>query len=155
DFSSKRAALLRHEINADAISAYAYQGDGKYAPYAQLAQEVERFWDECRATGSAVVPIVMTGWDRRPRVERPVFWETWQQPNAGIEKFYDPPTAPELSKNLGNAVGWIKAHPDATHGKAILIYAWNENDEGGWLVPTLNEGRSRLRAVQSALRNAH
>jgi len=23
---------------------------------------------------------------------------------------------------------------------AILIYAWNELDEGGWLVPTLSEG---------------
>ena len=152
DFNSGRAARLRREINAEAISTYAYQRDGKSAPYAQLAQEVERFWDECRSTGSAVVPIVMTGWDRRPRVERPVFWETWQQPNDGIEKFYEAPTAPELSMHLGHAVEWIQEHPDASPAKAILIYAWNENDEGGWLVPTRNDGSSRLRAVRSALR---
>lgn len=84
-----------------------------------------------------------------------MIWETWQQPNAGIEELYAAPTAPELSKHLGNAVAWIKAHLDTTHGKAVLIYAWNKNDEGDWLVPTLNEGHSHLRAVQSALRNAH
>ncbi len=155
DFSSSRASRVREELHADAISAYAFQRDGTNAPYSQLAREVERFWEECRSTNSAVVPIVMTGWDRRPRVERPVFWESWQQPNVGLEKFYAAPTPPQLSNHLTHAVEWIQSHPAAAPAKAILIYAWNENDEGGWLVPTLNEGRARLRAVHTALRNAH
>lgn len=50
---------------------------------------------------------------------------------------------------MGHKVDWVRAHPDAAKEKAIPIYAWSENDEGGWLVPTLNEGSSRLRAVQS------
>ncbi len=155
DFDSSRAARLGRKINAEAISAYAYQRDGKNAPYAQLAQEVEHFWDECRATGSEVVPIVMTGWDRRPRVERPVFWETWQHPNDGMDKFYAPPTTAELSRHLQRAVEWLRAHPESSPAKAVLIYAWNENDEGGWLIPTLNDGDWRVRAVRSALRTAH
>jgi len=149
DSRPKRAATLRQEFAADAISAYAYQRNGVNAPYAQLAREVEEFWDACRDIASAVVPLVMTGWDRRPRVEQPVFWETWQRPNAGIERFYAAPTPAELSTYVEHAVDWAQAH-DA---KAILIYAWNENDEGGWLVPTQKEGTSRLQAVRSALRH--
>jgi hypothetical protein len=38
-----------------------------------------------------------------------------------------------------------------------LIYAWNENDEGGWLVPTLNPDGSanseRLTAMAAKLKN--
>jgi hypothetical protein len=153
-YRAGRANALREELNADAISAYAYQRDDKNAAYGQLAREAEQFWDECRSTGSAVVPIVMTGWDRRPRVERPVFWETQpsQQLNVGIEKYYHEPTAAELSLHLRHALMWVKAHPDAAPARAILIYAWNENDEGGWLVPTLKEGSWRLRAVREGLR---
>jgi hypothetical protein len=67
-----------------------------------------------------------------PRVEQPVFWETWQRPNVGIEKFYQAPTETELAHHLAGAVAWVEAHPDAAPAKAALIYAWNENDEGGW-----------------------
>lgn len=155
DYRSQRADALRRELNGDGVSAYAYQLDGKNAPYAQLAQEVEHFWDDCRRAGSAVVPIVMTGWDRRPRVEQPVFWETWQKPNAGIEKFYAAPTAEELSQHSRHALEWVAAHPDGAAGKAILIYAWNENDEGGWLVPTKQDGTSRLRAIGGVRRDEH
>ena len=151
NWRTRRAGELREISNADAISAYSFQRDGRDAPYAHLASETEHFWEECRDTGSAVVPIVMTGWDRRPRVERPVFWESWQRPHAGIEKFYHAPTAEELEQHLRRAVAWVLAHPDAAPGKAILIYAWNENDEGGWLVPTLEEGEWRVRAVGRAL----
>ena len=33
-----------------------------------------------------------------------------------------------------------------------IAYAWNESDEGGWLVPTHREGTARLDAVRDALR---
>lgn len=153
DWRVERSNALRLKVNAEAISTYSYQRDGKKGAYTQLAREAERFWDECRNTGSAVVPIVMTGWDRRPRVEHPVFWETWQQPNVGIEKFYRAPTAEELSQHLRHAIEWVQTHPEATPAKAILIYAWNENDEGGWLVPSLEEGDWRVQAVKNVLQN--
>jgi hypothetical protein len=155
NWSPTRANALKVQLHADAISAYAYQRDGQNAPYSQLARETERFWDDCRATSSQVVPIVMTGWDRRPRVEHPVFWETWQQPNAGIDKFYRAPTPAELTRHIEQAVKWVKTHPDSAPSKAILIYAWNENDEGGWLVPTRGDGESRLQAVSTALRSLY
>jgi hypothetical protein len=153
DWRPARSNAFRVSARADAIGAYSFQRDGRGAPFAQLAREAEQFWDECRATGSQVVPVVMTGWDRRPRVERPVFWETWQQPNAGIEKFYVAPTPAELAQHVAQAVAWVRGHLQVVPSKAMLIYAWNENDEGGWLVPTRGDGTSRLRAVRNGLRS--
>jgi len=143
----KWAALL----GADAISSYATEGGGKDAPYAALAAHAEAFWERCKATGAQVVPIAMTGWDRRPRVDRPVPWETWQEPGVGRDRFYRTPTPAELAAHVGKAVRWIERNPDHAGAGVVLTYAWNENDEGGWLVPTLSEGTARLDALAKAL----
>lgn len=34
----------------------------------------------------------------------------------------------------------------------MLIYAWNENDEGGWLMPTLPCQTDRLDALRQVLK---
>ena len=78
----------------------------------------------------------MAGWDRRPRVEHPVPWETWQKPGQGLDRFYHAPTPAELATHVQDALDWLRDNP-AAPARCALIYAWNENDEGGWLVPTL------------------
>jgi len=127
-------------IGAEAITAYARTGadDQLGTPYSELAAAARGFWEECAATGAAVVPLCMSGWDRRPRVERPVPWETWQQPNAGIERHYLPPTPQELAGHIGDALDWAEADGTRCPAQAVIVYAWNEHDEGGWLCPTLN-----------------
>jgi len=152
DFSPDRANRLREQLGADAIGCYAAQGGETAAPYANLASYAERFWERSKATGAEVVPIVMAGWDRRPRVERPVPWEKWQKPGVGLDKYYEAPSPEALAAHLRRALEWIRAAPDAAPANATLIYAWNENDEGGWLVPTLSEGSARLDAIRQALK---
>ena len=34
----------------------------------------------------------------------------------------------------------------------VMIYAWNEFDEGGWLAPTLSEGAARIDALAKVLK---
>ncbi len=34
----------------------------------------------------------------------------------------------------------------------MLIYAWDEFSEGGWICPTLSEGTARLDAIRGVLR---
>jgi hypothetical protein len=36
----------------------------------------------------------------------------------------------------------------------VIIYAWNEFDEGGWICPTISEGTSRLDAISKVLKEA-
>lgn len=151
DFRPERGRQLADDLGCDAISAYATNGGGSGAPYADLARYTELFWKRCKETGVPVVPIVMSGWDRRPRVEHPVPWEKYQKPGAGIEQYYQAATPRELAAHLGNALNWVAQNPDAARAKAVIIYAWNENDEGGWLVPTLSEGAARLDAIQAVL----
>ena len=49
-------------------------------------------------------------------------------------------------------VRWLDKHPDkATPQRLLLIYAWNENGEGGYLTPTAKDGTEYLKAVQRAI----
>lgn len=144
-------------IGAEAITAYARTGgDGQLGtPYSELAAAAGGFWDECAATGAAVVPLCMSGWDRRPRVEHPVPWEPWQKPNAGIERHYLPPAADELAAHIRDAMRWAEADRARCPAQAIITYAWNEHDEGGWLCPTLKPdggaNAERLDAIAAML----
>ena len=151
DFQPERGKKLADALGCDAISAYATQAGGQGAPYKELSEHAKNFWYRCKATGAKVVPIVMSGWDRRPRVEHPVPWETYQKPGVGIEKYYESPTPDELASHLKDAIVWVKDNPDICPAQAVIVYAWNENDEGGWLVPTLSEGTARIDAISKIL----
>jgi hypothetical protein len=130
----KGAKALADAAGLDAISAYAFQGGDRSAPFERLATVVERLWDEQRRTGAKVIPLAMSGWDRRPRVMNPVPWEHFSTP---MDQYYEPPTPDQLAQHIEHAAAWCRAHPDAADAQAVIIYAWNEHDEGGWLCPTL------------------
>jgi len=148
DFNPVQGTKWRDQLGADAISAYAASGGGINAPYSALTDYVEKFWARGKATGSEVVPIVMTGWDRRPRIVNPVPWEKYQKPREGMEKHYETATPAAIAQHVQHAVEWGRTNKSP----AILIYAWNENDEGGWLTPTLSEGAARLDALRKVLK---
>jgi hypothetical protein len=145
------AARLVPALGADAAGAYTIAGAQRAAPYGALARLAERRWDEYAVSGLQVVPTVMSGWDRRPRIENPVPWEHWQRPGAGMDRYYETPKPAELAAHLRRALDWIETRPRTAPARAALIYAWNENDEGGWLVPTLPFDDSRIEAVRGVL----
>jgi hypothetical protein len=89
----KGARALVTAAGLDAISAYVFQGGDRSTPYQRLTTVIERFWDEQRRTGAKVIPLAMSGWDRRPRVMSPVPWEHFTTP---IDQYYEPPTPGEL-----------------------------------------------------------
>ena len=151
DFSPVQGKKWLDALGGQALSSYAAQAGGKSAPYAELARYAERFWDACRGTGAQVAPIIMAGWDRRPRIARPMPWERWQKPGEGMDKFYETPKPDELAAHLAHAIEWMNRYAEAAPHRLALIYAWNENDEGGWLVPTLSEGSARLDAIGKVL----
>ena len=146
-----QARAFADASGCDAISAYAVQAGGKAAPFADLTTYVEDFWQRSLDTGAKVVPLAMTGWDRRPRIESPVFWEHNAGWDADIERFYQAPKPAEIGKHIRKAVEWTRNHPTTANAQAIIIYAWNEHDEGGWLCPTRGEGDARLQAMGNAL----
>jgi len=152
DFDAKQGRKWMDALGCDAISAYAAGIENAVVPYSRLAGNAERFWEGCRATGAQVVPIVMTGWDPRPRIEHPMPWGNPYGVHDGQVDRSERGTPETIADHLGNALHWMTEHRDAAQAQTALIYAWNEFDEGGWLAPTRSEGTARLDAIGRALR---
>ena len=135
------------ELGFDAISAYSLPGGAgnREYPFQELAKANRSFWDACKATGKPVVPIVNAGWDNRPRRGNPAFGDL-----AG--PWFTEPTPAELADHLGSAIRWNRANFQNAPANTVIVYAWNESDEGGWLVPTRSEGAARLNAIAKLLR---
>ena len=138
-------------LGGDAVGAYTIADGRATGDYAALVRVTEKGWQTFATSSLPVVPTVMAGWDRRPRVETPVPWETSQRPGAGIEHYFASPDPAQLAAHLQQALAWIKQQPADRQAPALLIYAWNENDEGGWLVPTAPCDEGRLQALHDVL----
>ncbi len=135
-----KAAIASYGL--DAGSSYAQDGyDG--LPFVELARRAEQGWEAYRHSGIKVIPWVTTGWDPRPRIETPVPWGSYPQ-----NQWAQTAAPGEIASHLQQAQRWNLNHPETAEVNAIIIYAWNEFDEGGWLCPTLYHGRDRLDAIK-------
>ena len=156
-------------LGFDAISAYACGGTYSMTQpsYAEQCALIRRDrWEKCRALRLPSITFASAGWDTRPRNERPPPWVTWvsatpdNTPAAQQKPLIDSVTASpeELAAHLREALDWTKANRDLNPANAIIIYGWNEHDEGGWLQPTLGpDGRAnedRINAMGGVLRPA-
>ena len=127
------------ELGFDAVSAYSAHGDSKpNLPHARLIEINREYWETFKASGHAVVPLVNAGWDGEPRN-----YEGSSFVHAKPE---------EVALSVKNALDWIAENRTVAKANAVLIYAWNEYDEGGWLCPTLDEGSARLDAIAALLK---
>lgn len=149
--TSLSRGAIKTGIGADALSDYVSQTIPPTikGTFASLDTTTRSWWASLAAAGSTVVPICMSGWDRRPRIDRPVSWEaSYQKPGVGHLIYILPPTNAELVAHLQAAKDYVVANPDACPAAIALIYAWNEFDEGGWLAPTIGDpSGSRLTAI--------
>ncbi|WP_427884741.1 hypothetical protein ACQHIV_21365 [Kribbella sp. GL6] len=160
-WTAQSASGLKTTVGADAVSRYATGPATPGAPYSSITEAESALWSEYAAAGGQVVPTVSTGWDPRPRHDYPAPWGA--QPDTSYltdDDFWSEQGTPEqIAVHLKNAVHWTKTHSPVTAANSVLIYAWNENLEGGWICPTLYElrysGRPlRLDAIANALRTA-
>ncbi|MEV7870417.1 hypothetical protein AB0P17_30950 [Streptomyces sp. NPDC088124] len=144
-WTAQGAADLKAAVGADAVSRYA-TGERNGQPYSRLADAESSLWDQYAAAAGDVVPTVSTGWDKRPRYDYPLSWE----PNyTGFKDEWTQQATPqEIAKHLHGAVSWNNTHPDNASANTVLVYAWNEFDEGGWICPTLFEIRDAGRPLR-------
>jgi hypothetical protein len=141
------APILR-EIGADAISNYISQHRREtMGPYRDLDQQTQEYWKTLADTNLPIVPIAMVGWDTRARQEKPQSWSS-ASPDPNPIHYYELPTPSELASHLQAAVNFIHSNPVACPTKTLLIYSWNECDEGGGLIPTVGDRKgSYLTAI--------
>lgn len=91
------------------------------------------------------IPAVMAGWDRRP-------WEQDKLPPEKLSGWYPGRSPEQVEQFVRLGIRWLDEHPDkTTPQRLLLIYAWNENGEGGYLTPTAKDGTEYLEAVERAI----
>ncbi|MCF7863260.1 MAG: hypothetical protein K9L89_00540, partial [Kiritimatiellales bacterium] len=127
-------------LGADAVTAYAYATEGTSTglSYGQLVNNVKARWNDFAAGGHKVVPFVMAGWDRRPRADHAAdnpddTVGTWT--NIVQNRWNEKPNPKELADFVRDASVWSDTSADASEADTVIMYAWNENTEGGWLTP--------------------
>ena len=147
------------QIGADGVSCYA-NGAENGVLYAELAKRERQRWDHDRDEGKMpVIPTVTTGWDKRPRYFHPVTWE-FKSTNSYPANYTYQATDSEIAQQLEAAVKWCKRNVENSPANSVIIYAWNENDEGGWIMPTLKEMEDyghpvRLDAIKKILKKCN
>jgi len=136
-----------------AVSAYAHPGaEPNFAEY--LAAFEKQSWGNAQAHQTPYVPLVTTGWDKRPRQDHAVSWE--KNPDYAKQATFPATATPEeIAAHLRRALRFVEAHPFVCAANTIIMYAWNEHDEGGWLCPTWTPSgepdTSRLDAIREIL----
>ena len=136
---------VRAAIGGDAISAYAILPDKNITTYSEFDAEVRSYWaNEISATNGDIVPTVMIGWDQRPRKEHPPAYDHRDHSKVDLLAHVTAPTPMEFRSECQAAVDFINSHRERCDSRMVLIYAWNENSEGGALEPTLGDPNASL-----------
>ncbi len=140
-WNNQQTARYR-SLGIDASTSYVQlTNDPGATPYSRLVEHNRMTWDAAPAD-MPYIPNVTSGWDGRPR----------QSFMAGYSTWYEGRTPELLCDYVLSALQWITEHRDRTPPEPLLtIYAWNEVDEGGYLVPTKSEGTALIDAVRDAI----
>lgn len=118
---------------ADCISDYTVHVNGGGGPYVSLAKAAVDRWNRAQYPKTQIIPAIVTGWYDTPRVENPVSWGELISPDSWMQYA----TPEELAAHLTDGLKWVSENTDITYANSMLMYAWNEHDEGGWICPTI------------------
>ncbi|MBR6427599.1 MAG: glycoside hydrolase family 99-like domain-containing protein [Clostridia bacterium] len=143
-FLSKLATY--EKAGFDAFTSYNYiifdKVNGSYeSDYRTFASHFEDCWNVfSKYSSSRYAPCLLGGWDDRPR----------ETEIAGRASYALGRTADDFRDHILNAYGWLKNNPDNALSNLGFIYAWDEIDEGGYIIPTKGEGFAMLEGLKAA-----
>lgn len=125
----------------EAISAYSCGAQSKNEPYQALCAH-DRAIDAKKYQYSdriGVIPHITCGRDTRPRLENPVSWA------GDYGGYYTVTGSPEeIYSHAAGVLAEIRKNPEKNKPNSVLVYAWNEHDEGGWCCPTLQTDQNGM-----------
>ena len=145
---------LLQRTGADAISNYIAGFKPKEnGNFLSLDSQVRDYWGLLAASGVPTVPIAQVGWDTRPRKASPPPWEKSPSPPArDPNTFYEIATPQQFASQVAAAKSFIRSNPASCPSGLLLMYSWDECDEGGCIMPTLGDPRGEyLHALRSVL----
>jgi hypothetical protein len=149
-FNLPETEPVAHRIGFDAASTYAAAlgSNGKSLPYASCAALAQNTWQvETKDGSGGFLPTVTLGWDYRPALRDPQEKKN-RKPNPD---WCQPATDEEWTRQIRGAINKAASNPRNDRFQSVVIYAWNESSEGGWIQPTLSEGVRRLKVIANAV----
>lgn len=148
-FGIDQGGPLAKRLGFDAVSTYVtgLGGGARAVPYATCATLARNFWRKGENLSIGFLPTVTMGWDYRPLIQRPGEYPG-RDPNAS---WCSPGSDQEWSDQIRAARSAAAADPRNNRVKSVVIYAWNEFAEGGWIAPTVGEGVRRLDVIRRVL----
>ncbi|HEY4064925.1 MAG TPA: hypothetical protein VGM30_23640 [Puia sp.] len=148
DFVPATAKAMAETLKADALSSYKSAAGKNGEPYFPVLPKADSInWERYSKSGMKIVPWVTTGRNTKPRIDHPVRWAT-----VPPEQWVADGTPEQIADDLANCLQWTKTHTEACEANAIIMYAWNEFDEGGWICPTFGNDHSRLDAIRKVIK---
>ena len=119
-----------------------YTGGSQEHLYSELVAAHQKAWSG--SWEQPYIPEVTAGWDKRP----------WEGPQGLNQKpgWYFPDRTPAAFEHfLQSAINWMDGNPEqTTRERLVLVYAWNEFGEGGYIAPTKGDpGGQYLKALKS------
>lgn len=125
-------------LGYDAVTMYCVRPDTKGMSYADLVKAVANINESTarkfRTSNKTYqyIPLIQFGRDTQSRIKTGVSWTGDYGGNFAYSG-----TAQELAAHTLDVLKWTFNNTDVTEANAVISYAWNEHDEGGWLCPTL------------------
>ncbi len=177
--SAGRDVAIAKELGMSAISVYSVAPemvDLQTTDYRIFAARIQTVWNPAMSTVASgtmgIVPFSSVGWDPSPRIDCPQWLNCWQasyvrrDTNGNLMKdangryvyeFVRRGTAAQIADHIAGVAQWTANNPGISPARTMLVYAWNEFDEGGFVCPTLQASgngidASRIRALHQRLR---
>jgi len=140
-------------------SRYNVASAGKVQPdlterYEDVMQAHREHWERMLASPLVDLPVATMGWDASPRCRPDVAWPFPMTPTSNKYKFYEYPYMPVVVGNTPQRFQELLAdmarHAERDPRKpfAVVINAWNEWTEGGFLLPEERYGTGYLEAIR-------
>jgi hypothetical protein len=148
-YDSSLAWSTAQRYGLDSVSAYANFSPGsgpKPQPADTCVTHGTNLWRKARAAGIPYIPNISLGWDARPRLK-----QTGSEAPTPTGPWCETLTADLLQKYFSGAFEYVRSSPEDLPFRSIIIYAWNEYAEGGWMAPTIGEGLTRLDMLAKAI----
>jgi hypothetical protein len=148
-FDPVQDAALVQQFALDAATSYSnpLANNGVEHPYSYCAALNSWFRGALQSHGLQVVPIISAGWDPRPVAGN----DPYSSGRSATPDFCTNATPQQIADNLKSGIDWVNANPASAAPRTVIVYAWNEFTEGGWLTPTLAQGNLRLKAIKNML----
>lgn len=117
---------------ADAVSRYSVLSTKGVHSFDTYSKKVSELNEESARYKCAVLPVLSLGWNPLPRVKNNVCWADYPE-----EQYADEFAEGELEEQA-RSIKELLAKKDIDTGAGhVLVFAWNEFEEGGWCCPTI------------------